>query len=63
MTKIKKTRQIKEDEQIRLVELFRSYDFDGVRYINNFEPPGRTGGIAYLVMSPTQIKLCEIRDT
>jgi len=62
LTAIKRTRQITEYEQFHLVELFRSYGFDGVRYINNFEPPGMTGGIAYLVLSPIQIKLCEIRD-
>lgn len=51
------TNHISNDEQKALIELFTSYGFDGVRYINNFEPPNRTGGVAYFVINSEQITI------
>jgi hypothetical protein len=58
---IKKTDSLSEKEQNQLIALFRSYDFDGVQYVNKFEPPNNPGNPAYFVLSPAQINLLEIR--
>lgn len=59
---LEKRRGISQEEQKALVQLFRKYGFDGVRYPNHFEPRASLRRIAYFVTDPSQIALREVRD-
>lgn len=50
-----KTDKITADEQRRLIDLFSKCGFDGVRYVNKWEPPGSVNRVAYFVIDPAQI--------
>lgn len=55
MYSFKKTERITADEQHLLVDLFSKCGFDGVRYVNKWEPPGSVNRTAYFVIDPAQI--------
>jgi predicted GNAT family N-acyltransferase len=50
-----KTDRISEDEQRLLKDLFTKCGFDGVRYVNKWEPLGSVNRVAYFVIDPAQI--------
>lgn len=56
MHSFKKPNRISAEEQRLLIELFVRCGFDGVRYLNKFEPPGSINRVAYFVTRPDQIK-------
>lgn len=60
---IEKTDRITMAEQAELIALLAKCGFDGVRYINRFEPPGSVNRIAYFVIDPSQIQLRGVSPT
>ena len=63
LTELTITKELSPENQERLISLFRSYDCDGIRYINKFEPPGQTGSVAYFVFDPYQIEITDCTET
>jgi hypothetical protein len=51
------TQKMNADERRAFANLLRAHDFDGVRYTNNYEPPGKAGGTAYFVLNVAQIAI------
>ena len=50
----KPTDKMTAEERRAFAELLRAHDFDGVRYTNNCEPPGKAGGTAYFVLDASR---------
>ena len=59
---IEQTTRLEGAATERLVRLLDAHGVDGIKYRNNVEPPGRTGGTAYFVLRDTQIRIVD-RDS
>ncbi|HRE84281.1 MAG TPA: GNAT family protein [Opitutaceae bacterium] len=61
--RLKKGMGVSNDEQNLLCQLLRKYGYDGVRYINHFEPRVSLKRVAYFVIDPRQITTREVFES
>lgn len=53
------TEKLSGERAARLIALLDAHGIDGIRYTNQCEPPGRTGGIACFVLRTSQIEVLD----
>lgn len=59
LAEIRVPRSIDGEGAKRLVELIDAHGFDGIKYTNRNEPPGRVGGVAYFVLRGSQVDIVD----